>query len=563
MATQLKIAIAQLNFLVGDIVGNTKKIIESARNARFHLGADAIVFPELSLTGYPPEDLLLRPRFIEQVQNSIGDIKRAVRDIDIIVGYPEEEPDGLYNALALIRNGQVAATYYKQHIPNYSVFDEKRYFKPGGNGNESCVTEINGVKVGLTICEDIWFPEPARQAASEGAELIININASPFHLNKASQRVDVLKQRAQETGLPIIYVNLVGGQDELVFDGQSFVMDAKGNVCDRYPAFEEGVFLTEFNLDAPVASDEHTQRETIGSFPSRVQPQTLHVIDPLSEVESAYNALVLGVKDYVEKNRFPGVILGLSGGIDSGLTLAIAVDAIGADKVDAVMMPSRYTSQISLEDAQKEAENFGVKYRELSIEPAFEAMLEILKNEFQGTKPDVTEENIQARCRGMILMALSNKTNKIVLTTGNKSEMAVGYATLYGDMAGGFNALKDVPKTLVYRLAEYRNRVSPMIPERVIHRAPSAELAPDQRDADALPDYGELDGILQLYVEEDKSISEIVEQGYDRSIAERVIKMVDSNEYKRRQAAPGVRITRRSFGRDRRYPITSGFKSFF
>ncbi|MCI0507378.1 MAG: NAD+ synthase [Gammaproteobacteria bacterium] len=543
MAKQLKIAMAQLNFLVGDIVGNTKKIIEAAKNARFHLGADAIVFPELAITGYPPEDLVLRPRFLDLADNAIHEIKRNVKDIDIIAGYPAETAAGLYNAVALIRNGEVAATYYKQELPNYGVFDEKRYFL---SGEQTCVVEIKDIPVGLTICEDVWFPGAVARAAKAGARLIINVNASPYHMNKTRERVDVLQKRVQENPLPIVYVNLVGGQDELVFDGESFVMDASGKVCNRAPAFEEGVYLAEFNVDEV----------------NNPQPVPAKVAQPRSEVETVYQALVLGVRDYIEKNRFPGAILGLSGGIDSALTLAIAVDAIGADRVEVVMMPSRYTSQMSLEDAKKAAQNFGVRYHELPIEPVFQAMLDLLREEFAGKEPDATEENIQARCRGMILMALSNKSRKIVLTTGNKSELAVGYATLYGDMAGGFNALKDVPKTLVYRLAEYRNTLSPAIPLRVIHRAPSAELAPDQKDSDTLPDYGELDGILELYVEQDKSIGEIVSEGYDRAVVERVIKMVDLNEYKRRQAAPGVRITKRAFGRDRRYPITSGFKSF-
>jgi NAD+ synthase (glutamine-hydrolysing) len=543
MAKQLKIAMAQLNFLVGDIVGNTKKIVEAAKNARFHLGADAIVFPELAITGYPPEDLVLRPRFLDLADNAIHEIKRSVKDIDIIVGYPAETAAGIYNAVAWIRNGEILTAYYKQEIPNYGVFDEKRYFL---SGQETCVVDIKGIPVGLTICEDIWFPGSVAQAARAGARLIINLNASPYHMDKTRERVEVLQQRVKENPLPIVYVNLVGGQDELVFDGESFVIDAAGKVCNRAPAFEEGVYIAEFNIDDN----------------NNLQPVPTKVIQPRSEVETVYQALVVGVRDYIEKNRFPGVILGLSGGIDSALTLAIAVDAVGADRVEAVMMPSRYTSQMSLEDAKKEAQNFGVRYHELSIEPVFQAMMDVLREDFAGKEPDTTEENIQARCRGMILMALSNKSRKIVLTTGNKSELAVGYATLYGDMAGGFNALKDVPKTLVYRLAEYRNTLSPAIPQRVIHRAPSAELAPDQKDSDSLPDYGELDGILELYVEQDKSIGEIVSEGFDRSVVERVIKMVDLNEYKRRQAAPGVRITKRAFGRDRRYPITSGFKSF-
>ncbi|NOZ51651.1 MAG: NAD+ synthase [Gammaproteobacteria bacterium] len=541
MTTQLKIAMAQINFLVGDLLGNTKKIIESTKNACFHLGADAIVFPELALTGYPPEDLLLRPRFVEQVQNALLEIERSTKGIDVIVGYPHQGPDGLYNTAALIRDGETVARYHKQCLPNYSVFDEKRYFVAG---SKACVTIIKGVPIALTICEDIWSPAPMRAAADAGAQLIININASPYHINKPEERVNVLQQRVKENKLPILYVNQTGGQDELVFDGGSLVMDTAGKICNQAPVFEEGLFLAEFTVEnttvCPVVNSVMTER---------------------SEIEVAYQALVVGVRDYVEKNRFPGIIIGLSGGIDSALTLAIAVDAIGADRVEAVMMPSRYTAQMSIEDAKKESEILGVQYHELSIEPMFEATLMVLHEEFEGTEFDVTEENIQARCRGMLLMALSNKTQKIVITTGNKSELAVGYATLYGDMAGGFNALKDVPKTLVYKMADYRNTVTGVIPQRVIHRAPSAELAPNQKDTDTLPDYGELDGILESYVEEDKSFEEIVALGFNRAIVARVMRMVDANEYKRRQAAPGVRITQRAFSRDRRYPMTSGFRS--
>jgi len=543
MSKHLKIAMAQLNFHVGDIVGNSKKIIESSKNAQFHLGADAIVFPELALTGYPPEDLLLRPRFLELIDNTLNDIVASIKGIDVILGYPKEVRDGLYNAVAQIRNGEIVAEYYKQNLPNYSVFDEKRYFLAG---TQPCVSDINGVPVGLTICEDIWFKEPMSNAAKAGAKLIININASPYHMDKSDERLELLKKRTSENSLPIMYVNLVGGQDELVFDGESLVVDKTGKLCKRVASFEEGVFLAEFNVDKD----------------NNVTPVSTKISKPRSDVETIYQALVMGVRDYVNKNRFPGIIIGVSGGIDSGLTLAIAADAIGAERVEAVMMPSRYTSQMSLEDARKQAQNLETHYRELSIEPVFQAVLDVLREEFAGKEPDSTEENIQARCRGLLLMALSNKSGKIVLTTGNKSEMSVGYATLYGDMVGGFNALKDVPKTLVYRLAEYRNTISQVIPLRVIHRAPSAELSPDQKDSDTLPDYGELDGILERFVEQDKSIAEIVNDGYDRAVVERVIRMVDLNEYKRRQSAPGVRITRRAFGRDRRYPITSGFKSF-
>ena len=565
MTSSLKIVMAQLNFLVGDLVGNTNKIIESSKNARFHLGADAIVFPELALTGYPPEDLLLRPRFIEQVENALLDIKRATKGIDVICGYPRQGSDGLYNTAVLIRDGEIVAQYDKQCLPNYSIFDEKRYFEPG---TCACVTTIKGVAVGLSICEDAWFPGPMLAAADAGARLIININASPYHIDKPEERVRVLQQRVKEHQLPILYVNQTGGQDELVFDGDSLVMDSAGKICYRVPAFEEGLFLAEFNLEHSLENNlENNLENSLPPSPEKIQekmavcPVVNGVVDAPSEIETAYRALVVGVRDYVQKNHFPGIIIGLSGGIDSALTLAIAVDAIGAEHVEAVMMPSRYTAKMSIEDAKKESDMLGVQYHELSIEPMFEATLTVLREEFEGTDADVTEENIQARCRGLLLMALSNKTRKIVITTGNKSEMAVGYATLYGDMAGGFNALKDVPKTLVYKMADYRNTIAAAIPQRVIHRAPSAELAPNQKDTDMLPDYGELDGILALYVEEDKSIDEIVAEGFNRATVARVMRLVDTNEYKRRQAAPGVRITRRAFSRDRRYPMTSGFRS--
>ena len=539
MSRQLRIIMAQLNLLVGDIKSNTESVIEAAKEARFHYGAHVIVFPELSLTGYPPEDLLLRSDMTERIQVALDEILERTSGIDIVIGYPKREGAILYNAASVLRDGKIVKSYYKQSLPNYSVFDEKRYFTPG---NQACVVEINGVQVGLTICEDVWEPEPIKQAVDDGAQLIININASPFDINKYEQRKLTLQKRVKEVSVPILYVNLVGGQDELVFDGASFIMAADGSTCYQAPAFEAGLYLAEFEIAE-----------------NNIIPLSTRTHKKSNKLELAYKALVLGVKDYIEKNSFPGALIGLSGGIDSALTLAIVADAIGADKVEAVMMPSRYTSELSLNDARKEAEDIGVEYHVLSIEPLFTVTLETLKNEFMGTEVDVTEENIQARCRGVLLMAISNKKHKMVITTGNKSELAVGYATLYGDMAGGFNALKDVPKTLVYKLAEYRNTISLVIPQSVIHRAPSAELAPNQKDADSLPDYGELDGILELYVEQDMSINEIVAAGYNNGTVRQVVNMVDRNEYKRRQAAPGVRISLRSFGRDRRYPITSGY----
>jgi len=538
-SNHLRVAMAQINLLVGDIEGNAEKVVATALRARDELGADAVVFPELALTSYPPEDLLLRPALHMRVLRALEHVRRSVEGIDVVLGFPQQTVGGTYNAAGVLRDGELVAVYHKQHLPNYSVFDEKRYFV---SAYEPCVVRIKGVPVGITICEDVWSPGPMRQAAEAGARLIFNINASPFHLQKYREREEAVAERVAECGVPILYVNLVGGQDELVFDGGSFVMDAERRVIQHAPAFVEGLYLAEFAFDG-----------------DRVEPLPGDCAAPLSREESAYQALVLGVRDYVDKNGFPGAVIGLSGGIDSALTLAVAVDALGADRVEAVSMPSRYTADMSVDDAREEAELLGVSFTVIPIEPAFNAFLGSLSEEFAGLAPDTTEENIQARCRGVILMAVSNKKNRIVLTTGNKSEMSVGYATLYGDMAGGFDVLKDVPKTLVFRLSEYRNTISPVIPRRVIERPPSAELAPDQKDLDSLPPYEVLDPILEMYVELDRSAEEIVAAGFDKALVQQVIRMVDRNEYKRRQAPPGVRITRRAFGRDRRYPITSGF----
>jgi len=540
MSQSLRIVMAQLDLLVGDIDGNADKVIAAVARARDELKADAIVFPELTLSSYPPEDLLLRPGFNRRVAGALARVAGQVHGIDVILGYPQQSDGGLYNAASLLRDGAVVATYHKSELPNYSVFDEKRYFIPG---HAPCVVEIAGLPVGITLCEDIWHPRPAQAAQAAGARLLVNLNASPFHLGKRNERIEALQARTRETGLPVLYVNLVGGQDELVFDGASLVMNADGSLAQRAPAFEEGLYVADFTVEAD----------------GRVQAVQGMVSTPSCQEEIVYKALVLGVRDYIEKNGFPGAIIGLSGGIDSALTLAVAVDAIGAERVEAVMMPSRYTMDISLSDAHAEAETLGVEYHVLPIEPAFRAFLDILEDEFAGTRPDTTEENIQARCRAVILMAISNKKHKVVLSTGNKSEVSVGYCTLYGDMAGGFDVLKDVPKTLVYRLSEYRNSLSPVIPGRVIERPPSAELAPDQKDSDSLPPYEVLDAILEMYVEQDRCAEEIVAAGYDSATVNRVIRLVNMNEYKRRQAAPGVRITRRAFGRDRRYPITSGY----
>jgi len=545
MSSQLRIVMAQLNMMLGDIDGNVQQVINAANKSRDELNADAVIFPELTLTGYPPEDLLLRPGFSMAALRGLEQVKQSVSGIDVVIGYPIQESGGLYNAAALIRDGKIVGSYHKQHLPNYSVFDEKRYFVAGQG---ACVVEMKGIPVAITICEDIWLPSPMQQAAEAGAKLMLNLNASPFHINKQEDREAILYERANEAAMPIVYVNLVGGQDELVFDGGSMVVNAQGEISQRATSFETGLFSADFAV--------HDD----GS----VLPIEAEMASVPDEEASVYQALVLGVRDYVTKNGFEGVVLGLSGGIDSALTLAVAVDALGAERVEAVSMPSRYTADMSVADALEEAQALGVVCKVIPIEKTFNAFLESLADEFADTEKtagDVTEQNLQARCRGILLMAIANKKHRIVLTTGNKSEMAVGYATLYGDMAGGFDVLKDVPKLLVYRLSQYRNTLSAVIPERVITRAPSAELAPDQKDEDSLPAYEVLDPILSLYVEQDKTLEEIVAKGFEQATVARVIGLVDRNEYKRRQAAPGVRITQKAFGRDRRYPITSQYRS--
>jgi len=535
----LRLVMAQIDLLVGDISANSERVIESAQRARDELDADLVVFPELTLTGYPPEDLLLRPGLQLLVDEALDRIRAEISGIHVLVGHPEQTSAGRFNTASLIFQGEILARCRKHHLPNFGVFDEKRYFV---SGEGFCVADVAGVPLGVSICEDIWMPEPARAAADAGARLLVNMNASPFHTGKGDEREAVVRKRIEETACPVVYVNLVGGQDELVFDGESFVLDQSGATLVRAPACTEGLYPVDFDLVDGV----------LRPLPGDVAPRA-------AEVASVYQALVLGVRDYIEKNGFRGVVIGLSGGIDSALVLAIAVDAIGAERVETVMMPSRYTADMSREDARAEAQALGVDYQEIPIEQPFEAFLEVLSGAFEGTGADTTEENIQARCRGVILMALSNKQGRMVLTTGNKSEMSVGYATLYGDMAGGFAPIKDVPKLLVYRLSEYRNSLTPVIPQRVLERAPSAELAPDQKDEDSLPPYVLLDPILEGYIEQDMSIDALVSQGFDEATVRRIATLVDRNEYKRRQAPPGVRITQRAFGRDRRYPITSGF----
>jgi NAD+ synthase (glutamine-hydrolysing) len=537
----LRIALAQLDLLVGDVHGNATRVIDTARRARKDLNADLVLFPELSLSGYPPEDLLFHRGFRRQIEAGLAKVREEVQDISLMVGFPEYAGTLIFNSAALIHEGAIAAVHRKAELPNYKVFDEKRYFVPGA---QPSVVDVKGFRCGLLVCEDVWEPEAAQLARSQGAELLIVINASPYELHKQREREIVARARVLDVGLPMAYVNLVGGQDELIFDGNSFVMSAAGEVVMRAPAFVEGTFAVDFVRDAK----------------GRVVPQFGHIEPELSDEASVYGALVVGVRDYVNKHGFPGVVMGLSGGIDSALTLAIAVDALGADRVHAVMMPSRYTSDMSLDDAKEQAELLGVEYSLLSIENMFEATLATLKDEFAGRPVDATEENIQSRCRMLLLMGISNKTGKMLLTTGNKSEMAVGYATLYGDMAGGFAPIKDCSKMLVYRLAAYRNAAGRVIPQRVIDRPPSAELRDDQKDSDSLPAYNVLDAILEAFIEEDLSVDEIVARGFDRTVVGRVLDMVKRNEYKRRQAPPGVRVSRRAFGRDWRYPITNGYR---
>ncbi|MCH2343087.1 MAG: NAD+ synthase [Pseudomonadales bacterium] len=545
MADSLNVVLAQLNLLVGDIDGNAERIITSAKQAFDNQSAHLIVFPELTLTGYPPEDLLIRPSLQARIERALEKILEADLPGYIVVGFPEQVNCSLYNTLALIKGRERLATYHKQCLPNYQVFDERRYFKPG---NDGCVFQIHGTRVAFTICEDMWELAPVVQAREAGAQLLININASPFHINKLEERQQLLQQRATEGGVPVIYVNLVGGQDELVFDGGSMAINSDGTCQFLAPSYIEGNYFLKVNVGANGSCQIPEQ----------------NIASNHSLEEQVYDALVLGVRDYVNKNNFPGVVLGLSGGIDSSLTLAIAVDALGKERVQAVMMPFEYTSQLSINAAAQQAALLGVNYKVIAIHEIYSAFMDALAMEFAGSEIDVSEQNIQARARGVVLMAISNKKGSLVLTTGNKSEIAVGYTTLYGDMAGGFNPLKDVSKTLVYKLSSYRNtgygpEPDEVIPTQVIERAPSAELAPGQIDQDNLPPYDILDQILELYVENDCSADAIVAEGFDEVIVRKIVRMVDLNEYKRRQSPIGVRLTKRGFGRDRRYPITNSW----
>ncbi len=551
----VKVALAQINVTVGDIAGNARRIVESAQRAHAQ-GARLVLFPELSLCGYPPEDLLLRPAFMQACADALAGCARALGDFEglhVVVGHPHQFGERgdvrsksvavqqRYNAASVLAGGRIAATYCKRELPNYQVFDERRYFASGRDAAQPAVVfEVGGTRFAVLICEDAWFDEPAAIAKAAGAQVLCVLNASPFHLGKLAEREARMADRARSVGMPLLYSHLTGAQDEVVFDGASFALDARGRVAARAPMFEEALTLVEI--------------------------QGERVTGPIADVPcveaQAWAALVTGVRDYLGKNGFPGAIIGLSGGVDSALVLAIAVDALGADKVRTVMMPSPYTADISWIDARDMAQRLGVRYDEISIVPMFDAFRTSLAQEFAGLPEDATEENIQARIRGTLLMALSNKFGAIVLTTGNKSEMATGYCTLYGDMAGGFAVIKDVAKTLVYRLAVWKNAQGrEVIPERIITRPPSAELRPDQKDQDSLPPYEVLDAILERYMEDDQSIEQIVAAGFDPADVERVTRLIKINEYKRRQAPVGIRITHRAFGRDWRYPITSKFRA--
>ncbi len=535
----LTLALAQTRFNVGNISANLTTIIDAACHARDVLGAEIIVFPELTILGYPAEDLLFRQHIIDAANNALYHLTEQVLGIALVVGYPEYDGQNLYNSAAVIHQGAIIANYRKRALPNYGVFDEQRYFSPG---TQPCIFEFNGHFIGLTICEDIWQTGMIEENYQAGAELLISLNASPFTQGKSQEREDIIRQQLHTAPLPVIYVNQVGGQDELIFDGASFVMNQHGELVYRAADFTEQLSIIKIVNGTPL--------------PSSLSPM-------LNDISSCYAALCLGIKDYVHKNGFQGALLGLSGGIDSALVLALAVDALGAEHVQGYLLPSRYTQAMSNEDALAEAHALGVYTDSIPIEPAVTAFTELLAQVLEApsnTSHDVTAQNIQARCRGTILMAISNKQGKLLLTTGNKSEMSVGYATLYGDMAGGFAPLKDVPKLLVYALATYRNQINPVIPERVLSRPPSAELAPDQKDEDSLPPYPVLDAILERYIEHEEALDTIIKAGFDADTVQHVINLVDKNEHKRRQAPPGIKITSKAFGRDRRYPISSGYR---
>lgn len=534
----MKIAASQINCVLGDLTGNLAKVLSHVEQAK-QQGVQLLLTPELALCGYPPEDLLLRKGFYLACAQALQDLAAKIFGITAVVGHPHEINGKRYNAASVLQDGKVLVTYLKYELPNYSVFDEKRYFE---HGAEPCVFKMGAVTFALNICADVWQPASARQARAAGAQVLLVLNASPFAVNKQEARYQAVKARISETGMAVVYANMVGGQDELVFDGGSFAMNNQGQLVAQAQRFQEELLLLDIQDDLQLSGNK---------------------VAELSEEAAVYRALCLGVRDYITKNRFSGVLLGMSGGIDSALTLAIAADALGADKVHAVMMPSPYTAQISLDDAREMVKTLGVRYDEFSIQSLFESYLSTLSEPFAGQAVDTTEENLQARIRGTLLMALSNKLGSIVLTTGNKSEMTVGYATLYGDMAGGFAVLKDVSKTLVYRLARYRNTLGQVIPERIITRPPSAELRPDQTDQDNLPPYDVLDAIMACYVEHNLSIVEIIARGFSEMDARRVVHLTRISEYKRRQSAVGIRITERSYGKDWRYPITVKYQDDF
>ncbi|MBI3222983.1 MAG: NAD+ synthase [Nitrosomonadales bacterium] len=534
----MKLAIAQINCVVGDLSGNVAKILQCAEQAK-RQGAQLLLTPELSLCGYPPEDLLLRDGFYRACAQALADLAGKISGIALVVGHPYEHGGKRYNAASLLQDGTVTATYLKHFLPNYAVFDEERYFE---SGSEACVFDMGGIRFGLNICADIWESDAPRLARDSGAQVLLVLNASPYAMRKQQSRYRALRERAAETGMAMVYANMVGGQDELVFDGGSFAMDSKGQLAAQAAQFDDALLMLEIQPDLSLRGERMALPD---------------------DEASVYRALCVGVRDYIGKNHFPGVLLGLSGGIDSALTLAVAVDAMGADKVHAVMMPSPYTAQISLDDSREMVKILGVRYDEFSIAPMFDSYLATLGASFAGRKVDATEENLQARIRGTLLMALSNKFGALVLTTGNKSEMSVGYATLYGDMAGGFAVLKDVSKTLVYRLARHRNTLGQVIPERIITRAPSAELRADQTDQDSLPPYDLLDAIVECYMEKDMSIEAIIARGYPEAEVRRVVHLIRCSEYKRRQSAVGVRITERGYGKDWRYPITVRYQDGF
>ena len=536
---RISVGIIQENPIVGDIEGNLNLAISAIEDLSSNGSPDIFLFSEMFITGYPPEDLILRDDLLKYAYEAVKKLSEVKPESFIVIGYPKKEGDLIYNCAGVLRNHSIITEYKKQELPNYEVFDEKRYFEPGSSPG---IFEVSGLRVALSVCEDIWHEKVIKQAYNNKADLILNINASPYHLKKIENRKELLINHASKYSLPIVYANQIGGQDELVFDGTSMAIDGRGKQVIQLAKFKKDLKTIIFE-DKEGCLEAHSEM----------------IIPDDNELEEVYQALVVGARDYIEKNKFPGAIIGSSGGIDSALTAAIAADAIGADKVRTFMMPFEYTSDMSIEDAAELANNLGIKHSTIPIGQIYDSFSCSLEDEFSGKEKDITEENLQSRCRGVILMALSNKSGDLVLTTGNKSETAVGYSTLYGDTAGGFCVLKDVPKTMVYELSKYRNTISKVIPERIIERPPSAELAPDQKDSDSLPDYDILDKIIELYVEQDKSKEEIANIGVDKKIVDRVIRLIDLSEYKRRQAPLGVKITSRGFGKDRRYPITNKF----